>query len=112
VRERGAVRSLCARHVDVTELRQLFGREGFGGAEHHTPGVVTTTSRRPCVARSAGRALYAGRPEGIMKTFPLRGIKDTPPYLHDGCCPKDYGRAYSERIPISRAILTERGILN
>jgi cytochrome c peroxidase len=25
-----------------------------------------------------------GRPEGIMKTFPLRGIKDTPPYLHDG----------------------------
>jgi cytochrome c peroxidase len=87
VRERGAVRSLRARQVDVTELRQLFGREGFGGAEHHTPGVVTTTSRRPCVARSAGRALYAGRPEGIMKTFPLRGIKDTPPYLHDGRCP-------------------------
>ena len=25
---------------------------------------------------------------------------------------KDYGRAYSERIPISRAILTELGILN
>ena len=47
-----------------------------------------------------------------MKTFPLRGIKDTPRYLHDGCCPKDYGRAYSERIPISRAILTERGILD
>jgi len=22
-----------------------------------------------------------------MKTFPLRGIKDTPPYLHDGRCP-------------------------
>jgi cytochrome c peroxidase len=27
---------------------------------------------------------YAGRPEGVIKTFPLRGIKDTPPYLHDG----------------------------
>jgi len=27
---------------------------------------------------------YAGRPEGVVKTFPLRGIKDTPPYLHDG----------------------------
>lgn len=27
---------------------------------------------------------YAGRPEGIFKTFSLRGIKDTPPYLHDG----------------------------
>jgi len=24
------------------------------------------------------------RPEGPIKTFPLRGIKDSPPYLHDG----------------------------
>jgi hypothetical protein len=22
--------------------------------------------------------------DGAIKTFPLRGIKDTPPYLHDG----------------------------
>jgi cytochrome c peroxidase len=22
--------------------------------------------------------------EGAIKTFPLRGIKDSPPYLHDG----------------------------
>jgi cytochrome c peroxidase len=28
--------------------------------------------------------LYGGRPEGPIKTFPLRGIKDTPPYFHDG----------------------------
>jgi cytochrome c peroxidase len=27
---------------------------------------------------------YLGRPEGPIKTSPLRGIKDTPPYLHDG----------------------------
>jgi cytochrome c peroxidase len=27
---------------------------------------------------------YLGRPEGPIKTFPLRGIKDSPPYLHDG----------------------------
>jgi len=27
---------------------------------------------------------YAGRAEGPIKTFPLRGIKDSPPYLHDG----------------------------
>jgi cytochrome c peroxidase len=27
---------------------------------------------------------YAGRPEGPIKTFSLRGIKDTPPYFHDG----------------------------
>ena len=22
--------------------------------------------------------------DGLIKTFPLRGIKDSPPYLHDG----------------------------
>ncbi|NOR56118.1 MAG: cytochrome B6 [Sulfurovum sp.] len=27
---------------------------------------------------------YKGRAEGLIKTFALRGIKDTPPYLHDG----------------------------
>lgn len=30
---------------------------------------------------------YAGRPEGPIKTFALRGIKDSPPYLHDGRAP-------------------------
>lgn len=30
---------------------------------------------------------YVGRAEGPIKTFPLRGIKDSPPYLHDGRCP-------------------------
>ena len=25
-----------------------------------------------------------GRAEGPIKTFPLRGIKDSPPYFHDG----------------------------
>jgi cytochrome c peroxidase len=30
---------------------------------------------------SAGKP---GRAEGSIKTFPLRGIKDSPPYLHDG----------------------------
>lgn len=30
---------------------------------------------------------YTGRPEGPIKTFPLRNIKDSPPYLHDGRCP-------------------------
>jgi cytochrome c peroxidase len=24
--------------------------------------------------------------DGPIKTFPLRGIKDSPPYLHDGRC--------------------------
>ena len=26
-------------------------------------------------------------PLGRMKSFTLRGIKDSPPYLHDGRCP-------------------------
>jgi len=30
---------------------------------------------------------YSGRPEGPIKTFALRGIKDSPPYLHDGRLP-------------------------
>lgn len=30
---------------------------------------------------------YKGRPEGPIKTFSLRGIKDSPPYLHDGRLP-------------------------
>jgi len=30
---------------------------------------------------------YAGRAEGWVKTFPLRGIKDSPPYFHDGRLP-------------------------
>jgi hypothetical protein len=30
---------------------------------------------------------YTGRAEGYAKTFSLRGIKDSPPYLHDGRLP-------------------------
>ncbi|MHB8875740.1 MAG: cytochrome B6 [Myxococcaceae bacterium] len=30
---------------------------------------------------------YPGRAEGIIKTFALRGLKDSPPYLHDGRLP-------------------------
>ncbi len=29
---------------------------------------------------------YNGRAEGLIKTFALRGIKDSPPYMHDGRC--------------------------
>jgi cytochrome c peroxidase len=30
---------------------------------------------------------YGGRAQGWIKTFSLRGIKDSPPYLHDGRLP-------------------------
>src|SRR4051812_15230473 len=33
-----------------------------------------------------GRSLGAEPGEGPIKPFPLRGIKDSPPYLHDGRC--------------------------
>ena len=39
------------------------------------------------VARFYPEKTYNGRrtsPEGPIKTFPLRGIKESPPYLHDG----------------------------
>src|SRR5260221_8924329 len=40
LRARGRRSSLAACwHVDTTELRQPFGREGFAGAEHHNEPV-------------------------------------------------------------------------
>jgi cytochrome c peroxidase len=30
---------------------------------------------------------YPGRAQGWIKTFSLRGIKDSPPYFHDGRLP-------------------------
>jgi cytochrome c peroxidase len=33
-----------------------------------------------------GERFYRGRAEGAFKTPTLRGIKDSPPYLHDGRC--------------------------
>jgi cytochrome c peroxidase len=63
-------------------------------------GEVLFHGKAQCVACHSGPAFvddymhdlqverfYAGRPEGPIKTFPLRGIKDSPPYLHDGRCP-------------------------
>ena len=49
---------------------------------HHGPAFVDDYMHDLQVER-----FYVGRPEGPIKTFPLRGIKDSPPYLHDGRCP-------------------------
>lgn len=49
---------------------------------HHGAGFVDDQMYDLQVER-----FYVGRPEGPIKTFPLRGIKDSPPYLHDGRCP-------------------------
>jgi cytochrome c peroxidase len=66
---------------------ELRGEELFHGKAqcdkcHYGPAFVDDYMHDLQVER-----FYVGRPEGPIKTFPLRGIKDSPPYLHDGRCP-------------------------
>jgi cytochrome c peroxidase len=80
---------LVVERATATELR---GQELFFGkaqcASCHVPPYYTDNSMHdlqtgrffaPGVSR--GAAMTA---DGPIKTFPLRGIKDSPPYLHDG----------------------------
>jgi cytochrome c peroxidase len=77
----GPLMRLTPEKATRAELRgeQLF----FGKAQcvlcHSGPAFVDDYMHDLKVER-----FYTGRPEGPIKTFPLRGIKDTPPYLHDG----------------------------
>lgn len=66
------------------ELRgeQLFYGKAKCSSCHSGPAFVDDYLHDLQVER-----FYVGRPEGPIKTFPLRGIKDSPPYLHDGRCP-------------------------
>jgi cytochrome c peroxidase len=66
------------------ELRgeQLFHGEAKCAQCHYGPAFVDDYLHDLQVER-----FYAGRPEGPIKTFALRGIKDSPPYLHDGRLP-------------------------
>jgi len=68
----------------AAELRgeQLFYGKGQCAACHSGPAFVDDYMHDLQVER-----FYIGRPEGPIKTFPLRGIKDSPPYLHDGRLP-------------------------
>jgi cytochrome c peroxidase len=66
------------------ELRgeALFHGKGQCSACHYGPSFVDDAMHDLRIER-----FYVGRPEGPIKTFPLRGIKDSPPYLHDGRAP-------------------------
>lgn len=66
------------------ELRgeQLFWGKAKCGQCHYGPAFVDDQSYDLQVER-----FYKGRPEGPIKNFPLRGIKDSPPYLHDDRLP-------------------------
>jgi len=61
---------------------QIFHGKGQCASCHYGPAFVDDYMHDLKVER-----FYKGRPEGPIKTFPLRGIKDSPPYLHDGRCP-------------------------
>lgn len=67
-----------------SELRgeKIFNGKGQCIKCHYGPAFVDDYMHDLKVER-----FYYGRPEGPIKTFPLRGIKDTPPYLHDGRLP-------------------------
>jgi len=67
--------------------QELFGEQLFKGKAkcatcHSGPAFVDDYMHDLKVER-----FYKGRPEGPIKTFPLRGIKDSPPYLHDDRLP-------------------------
>ena len=66
------------------ELRgeEIFFGKGQCALCHYGPAFTDDYMHDLAVER-----FYLGRPEGPIKTFPLRGIKDSPPYLHDGRCP-------------------------
>jgi cytochrome c peroxidase len=68
----------------AAELRgeALFKGKGQCAVCHYGPAFTDDYMHDLRVER-----FYPGRPEGPIKTFPLRGIKDSPPYLHDGRLP-------------------------
>lgn len=70
--------------ASASELRgeTVFRGKGQCATCHSGPYLTDNLSHDLRVER-----FYSGRAEGIIKTFPLRGIKDTPPYLHDGRAP-------------------------
>ena len=73
---------------------ELAGEKVFSGkgrcAEcHPAPYYTDNPMHNLHTERFFDQKLYNGcmaASDGTIKTFPLRGIKDTPPYLHDGGC--------------------------
>jgi cytochrome c peroxidase len=75
---------LDPRLASESELRgeQVFHGKGQCASCHYGPAFTDDAMHDLRVER-----FYVGRPEGPIKTFPLRAIKDSPPYLHDGRLP-------------------------
>ncbi|NUN02083.1 MAG: cytochrome B6 [Bryobacteraceae bacterium] len=71
------------------ELRgeKLFYEKGKCGACHPAPYFTDNSMHDLQTERFYSAQMINGRmagADGPIKTFPLRGIKDSPPYLHDG----------------------------
>lgn len=103
---RGAQRQITNRMGDFNSILDFPPAPNFGPLMRLIPEKSTAAELRgealfhgkgQCVQCHSGPAFvddymhdlqverfYVGRPEGPIKTFPLRGIKDSPPYLHDG----------------------------
>ena len=75
---------LDQRQASAGELRgeRLFFGKAQCGTCHPAPYYLDNSMHDLRVEE-----LYRGRAEGWIKTFSLRGIKDSPPYLHDGRLP-------------------------
>ena len=80
----GPLMRLVPEKASAAELRgqTLFHSKAKCASCHYGPQFTDDYMHDLQVER-----FYTGRPEGPVKTFGLRGIKDTPPYLHDGRCP-------------------------
>jgi cytochrome c peroxidase len=80
----GPLMSLIRSKASESELRgeKLFHGKAQCATCHYGPAFTDDYLHDLQVER-----FYVGRPEGPIKTFALRGIKDTPPYLHDGRAP-------------------------
>jgi cytochrome c peroxidase len=75
--------------ASAAELRgqELFFGKGQCAACHAPPYYTDNTMHNLQAERFFKTKLINGLvagPDGPIKTFPLRGIKDSPPYLHDG----------------------------
>jgi cytochrome c peroxidase len=75
---------LDPRKATASELRGesiFFGKGKCSGC--HAPPYYTDNQMHDLRVEE----FYPGRAEGWAKTFSLRGIKDSPPYFHDGRLP-------------------------
>ena len=74
---------------DELNGEKLFNGKARCSARHPAPYYTDNSMHNLMAERFYKQELANGMMmahDGPIKTFPLRGIKDSPPYLHDGRC--------------------------